>query len=103
MIQRLDIEMVVEFSPEFRKKYRKADVRTKHRVDECLRIFRNRPKDPELDNHALKREWEGFRSIDITSDWRAIYEYKQAGEEIIAYFVALGTHKELYETRIRQN
>lgn len=96
MIPRQDTEMVVEFSPEFRKKYRKADVRIRHRVDDCLRIFRDNPKNPELANHALKREWGGFRSIDITNDWRAIFEYKRVGEEIVAYFVALGTHDELY-------
>lgn len=69
--------MEVEFSSEFRKKYRKSDVKIKHRVNDCLRIFKNNPTDPELNNHALKREWTGFRSIDITSDWRAIFEYRQ--------------------------
>lgn len=88
--------MKIEFSPEFRKKYRTADVRIRHRVDDCLRVFKNNPTDLELDNHELKREWEGFRSIAITSDWRAIFQYKQAGEETVAYFVTLGTHKNLY-------
>jgi len=44
----------------------------------------------------LHEEWEGFRSIDITNDYRAVYEEVQEGEEINAYFVALGTHDELY-------
>lgn len=88
--------MEVEFNPEFLKKYRQSDVRIRHRVNDCLRTFKNNPADPELNNHALKREWTGFRSIDITSDYRAIFEYKQEDEETVAYFVALGAHKQLY-------
>ena len=89
--------MEVEFSPEFRKKYRRSSIRIRHRVDDCLRIFRSNPNDLELNNHALKREWEGFRSIDITSDWRAIFEYKLVGNDIVVYFIDLGTHKQLYQ------
>lgn len=88
--------MEVEFSPKFRKKYRRADIRVRHRVDDCIRIFRNTPQAPKLDNHALKREWKGYRSIDVDADYRAIFEYKQVADKIVAYFVALGTHKELY-------
>lgn len=92
--------MEIEFSLEFRKKYRTSDVRIRNKVDNCLKIFRNNPTDPELNNHELKREWAGFRSIDITADWRAIFEYKQVGNEIVAYFVALGTHKKLYGSHV---
>lgn len=88
--------MEVEFSPEFRRKYRKADVRIRRKVDDCLRIFGNNPNDLKLHNHELKREWKGFRSIDITSDYRAIFEYKKVGKETFAFFVEIGTHKELY-------
>lgn len=91
------MQMEVEFSPEFRKKYRAADIRIRLKVDDCLRIFQKNPDAPQLDNHELQREWAGFRSIDITSDLRAIFEYKQIGEEMVAYFVDIGTHKELYE------
>lgn len=87
---------------------KKAGVRIRNSVDDKIEIFLGDPTDPGLDNHELEREWKGLRSIDITSDWRAIYEYKQSlfsrrfenkqvGEEIVAYFVAPGTHKELYE------
>lgn len=88
--------MKVRYSPKFYRQYKKADVRIRNSVDDKIEIFLGDPTDPRLDNHELEREWEGFRSIDITADWRAIYEYKQAGEETVAYFVAAGTHKELY-------
>jgi len=88
--------MEIRFDPQFRKQYKKADVRIKNQVRDRLRIFKKNPEDLELNNHLLKREWEGFRSIDITSDYRAIYSEKKVGKNEIAYFVALGTHDNLY-------
>lgn len=88
--------MKVRFSPQFFRKYKKADVRIRNRVDERIEKFLKDPYDLQLDNHALKKEWKGYRSIDITSDYRAIYKETQMEEEIVAYFVALGTHDELY-------
>jgi len=76
--------------------YKNADVRIKKEVDERLRIFGKNPHDLGLRNHELHEEWEGYRSIDITNDYRAVYEEVQEGEEINAYFIALGTHDELY-------
>ena len=81
---------------DFIRLYKKADVRIKKEVDECLRIFGKNPHDLGLRNHPLHEEWEGYRSIDITHDYRAIYKEAHEGKEINAYFVALGTHDELY-------
>jgi addiction module RelE/StbE family toxin len=81
---------------EFIKLYKKSDVRTKKSIDEKLRVFGKNPFELRLNNHLLRDEWLGYRSIDITSDYRAIYKEVREGEELNAYFVALGTHKELY-------
>ena len=81
---------------DFTALYKTADVRIKKEVDEKLRIFGKNPHELGLRNHLLHEEWEGFRSIDITNDYRAVYEEVQEGEEINAYFIALGTHDELY-------
>lgn len=88
--------MKVRYSPDFYRKYKKADVRVRNSVDEKIEIFLKDPYDLQLDNHALKRQWKGCRSIDITSDYRAIYKETQIGDKIVAYFVELGTHDELY-------
>lgn len=61
-----------------------------------IAIFQNNPKDSMLDNHSLKKEYEGYRSIDITADYRTLYKEKQEDDEKITYFVTFGTHKELY-------
>jgi addiction module RelE/StbE family toxin len=86
----------VSLNRDFIKLYKKADVRLKKSVDEKLRVFVKNPFELGLNNHALQDEWEGYRSIDITNDYRAIYEELKEGEKVKASFVALGTHKELY-------
>jgi addiction module RelE/StbE family toxin len=88
--------MKIVFDPEFIKKLKKADVRIRKSVKERILIFSKDPHNPQLDNHPLRDNYEGYRSIDITADWRAIYEQIQKEKEIIAYFVTLGTHKQLY-------
>jgi addiction module RelE/StbE family toxin len=88
--------MIVSFTDQFRKQYKKANVRIRNRFNIVLEKFKSNPMDPELRNHPLNGKLEGFRSIDVTSNWRAIYkEVKQ--DEIVFYFVALGTHSQLYK------
>jgi addiction module RelE/StbE family toxin len=54
------------------------------------------PLERGLNNHPLRDEWTGYRSIDITADYRAIYKEVREGKELNAYFIALGNHQELY-------
>jgi len=42
----------------------------------------------------LVGELRGYRSINITGDWRAIFMEIDGGK--IIYFVAIGTHSQLY-------
>jgi addiction module RelE/StbE family toxin len=88
--------MIIRFTDQFRKQYQKSDVRIRNRFDYCLELFMQNPLNLELRNHSLHKEFAGFRSIDITGDWRAIYLEEKNGV-IIFYFVSLGTHKQLYK------
>lgn len=88
--------MKVFYDPAFYETVKKVDVRIKKSVKERILVFSRNPNDLELNNHELKREYEGYRSIDITADYRALYKEVQIGDEIAAYFVEIGTHKELY-------
>ena len=90
--------MKVDYSPQFYRQYKKANVRIRNRVDEKVAIFIENSEDFQLHNHPLKREYTGYHSINITADWRAIYKELEIGGEVVAYFVQLGTHKELYQT-----
>ena len=47
-----------------------------------------------LNNHSLTGKYTGCKSINITGDWRAIFE--EINDNII-YFVELGTHSQLYK------
>lgn len=91
--------MKVRYSPKFYRQYKKADVRIRNRLDERIAVFLKNTNDPQLHNHVLKREWKGCRSIDITADWRAIYKEIQYEEELVAYFVAIGTHDQLFKQK----
>lgn len=88
--------MKVRYSADFYKKYKKLNVRIRRNLDEKVEIFIRDPHALELDNHSLKRQWKGFRSIDITADYRAVYKELLIGDEVVAYFVTAGTHNELY-------
>ncbi|KKW02810.1 MAG: hypothetical protein UY36_C0001G0002 [Parcubacteria group bacterium GW2011_GWA1_49_11] len=89
--------MKVKYSPSFLAIAKKANVRIRKNLKERIEIFSKDPNNPRLNNHPLRKEFQGYRSIDITSDWRSIYKETKIGGETGAYFVALGTHQELYE------
>lgn len=88
--------MIIRYSPGFIRKLKKINVRIRKNFRERIEIFRKDPLNPQLRNHKLRNEYEGLRSINITADYRAIYKEVHEGIEINVYFVAFGTHKELY-------
>ena len=88
--------MKKQLSPLFFEKLKKVDVRIRKSFEEKIVVFEKNPFDPRLNNHPLQEPYEGLRSIDITSDYRAVYEEVTSGRETVAYFSLLGTHRELY-------
>ena len=88
--------MKVFYDPAFIKKLKKVDVRIRKSVKEKILVFSRNPLDPQLNNHVLRREYKGYRSINITADYRVLYKEVVMANEKIAYFVLLGTHVELY-------
>lgn len=88
--------MKIQLGSYFYKKIKKQDVRIQKSFKETLRLFILNPFSSDLDNHSLKDPWKGCRSIDVTADYRAIYEEIKEGDDIIAYFITIGTHRELY-------
>ncbi|OGH18947.1 MAG: hypothetical protein A2868_03750 [Candidatus Levybacteria bacterium RIFCSPHIGHO2_01_FULL_40_15b] len=88
--------MTVYYDPAFLTRLKSINVRILNNFKKKIVLFARDPNNSELNNHKLKKEWIGHRSIDITSDYRAIYIEKQVGEETVAYFVDIGTHNELY-------
>jgi addiction module RelE/StbE family toxin len=89
--------MKVQIAPKLLDKLKKQDVRIQKSFKRAIDLFSKDPTNSELNNHDLHRVWEGFRSIDVTADWRAIYQEAGDEDEPLAYFVALGIHRELYK------
>lgn len=92
--------MKIQFSKQFYKIYKAQDVKIRNAFDRKIKIFIKDPHNSELKNHELHSEYEGLRSINVTSDYRAIYEELEQGKEKIAYFSIIGTHEELYDKKM---
>ena len=88
--------MKPKFSKQFLKAYRKSPKKVQFKVDSIMVVFLINPQSAELRNHQLSGFYQGCRSIDITGDWRAVYREVVFDGERRAYFVALGTHSQLY-------
>ena len=88
--------MIVKYTDNFLKQLKKSNVRIRKAFKKRLLLFIKNSHDLELNNHPLKREYSGFRSIDITSDYRAIYKEIIAEDDTYIYFSSFGTHAQLY-------
>lgn len=85
--------MNVRFHQKFVKSYQKRPPKIQQATDKRLRLFAENPFSPILENHQLTGKFTGYRSINITGDFRAIYKEISNAEVI---FVLLGTHSKLY-------
>lgn len=84
--------MEVAFHRTFLRQYSQLPSKIQVRFKERLDVFRATPFDESLRNHSLSGKWAGCRSINITGDYRAIFE--EPVENTL--FVAIGTHSKLY-------
>lgn len=87
----------IDFSKKFNKQLLKSPIEIKIAFRNKLNLFIQDQFYPLLNNHSLIGKFSGFRSINITGDWRGIYK-EEIGEDLekIMIFIALGTHSELY-------
>ena len=63
----------------FLKVYKKLPEYIKQKFLDRVDIFQENPKHPLLDNHSVGNIYPNWRSIDITGDFRALFEL-QNGE-----------------------
>ncbi len=76
----------------FRKLYAKLRESEKQKFKERRNLLIIDPFNSVLNNHFLHGKYDGYRSINITGDLRAVF--KITGDVII--FVTIGTHSDLY-------
>lgn len=87
--------MKISFHTHFTKAYRKLPQKLQIQVDERLTLFITNPFHPQLNNHKLRGEYQSYRSIDITGNYRALF--KMVAEDH-AFFKIVGTHHQLYHS-----
>jgi len=76
----------------FKKQFSKLTKEIQLEFKERIYIFLKQSSHILLNNHPLHGDWNGYWSINITGDVRAIYKI----EGTIAILVAIGTHNQLY-------
>jgi len=86
--------MKFQWTREFKKQYKKLPKKIQQKVKERFQEFSINEFDPTLNNHKLLGEFVSFRSINITGDYRAIYQH--VNQDLIIW-VMIGTHGQLYE------
>jgi addiction module RelE/StbE family toxin len=85
--------MNVIFHKRFEKMAQKLSPKVKQKMAERLELFTNDPLNSQLRIHALHTPYKSSYSIDITGDYRAIYELL---DDDTALFTHIGTHSQLY-------
>lgn len=90
------MEMEIRYGTRFRRQYLKADKKIKTAFAQTLEMFLEEPNHPSLRNHQLKDKLVGYRSIDVTEDYRAIFKESHLGKQKVITFHLIGTHEQLY-------
>lgn len=85
--------MKIRFHRNFEKQYKKLGANEKEKTKKRLALFIQDEFNPVLNNHPLKGKYKGYRSINITGDFRAIYKHISLDTRI---FVAIDKHSNLY-------
>lgn len=85
--------MRIVFGRKFKKQYAKLSPKLQNQCDERLRLFMVDKYHPRLRLHPLKGEFLGCFSMDITGDFRIVFE---AQSNDVVLLIAIGTHSELY-------
>ena len=87
--------MKIVFHKKFEKDFKKLDPVIKKKFIEKKAVFEKDPSSHVLKNHQLFGEYLGYRSINITNDYRALYYFDE--EKDVYVFVRVGTHSQLYK------
>jgi len=85
--------MTITYSRIFKKMFKKKNAWVQDRFEERISLFIQNRNHLLLNNHSLDGIWFGCRSINITGNFRAVYE--ELNDDNVE-FVAIGTHSELY-------
>jgi addiction module RelE/StbE family toxin len=77
----------------FKKQFDKLPFKVQRQFLKRVELFLQDKFNPILNNHSVNAAYPGWRSINITGDYRALYE--QVNEELVV-FMKIGTHSDIY-------
>jgi mRNA-degrading endonuclease YafQ of YafQ-DinJ toxin-antitoxin module len=81
-------------SKAFDKSFKKKDKFIQKKALERIRLFREEPFNPMLNNHSLSGEHKEDKSFNVTGNYRIIFYFI---DKNTACLTDIGTHPELYE------
>lgn len=83
----------IYFKKSFKKEFRKHSKIVQDRFWERLALLQTDFYSVQLNVHALKGEYKDFLSMNVTGDFRAIFELV---DQKAIYFYRINTHSQLY-------
>ena len=86
--------MEIILHKKFKKKFKKLSPKIKRNYYEKVEIFLKDPFSQILNNHSVDYIYPGWRSVNITGDYRVLFEPQN--DDIVS-FMKIGTHSELYK------
>ena len=87
--------MIIYLHKHFEKQFAKRPQNVRERFKERRDIFISNSRHPLLNDHVLQGAFEGYRSINVTGDFRAVYKYIAADA---VEFVDIDTQHNLFGT-----
>ena len=85
--------MTIQFTPIFKKQYKKLPKAFQLQFDDRLRLFLVDSTDARLRAHPLMGAFAGYWSLNLNGDIRALF--RRDGDDIVI-FALIGTHSQLY-------
>jgi len=87
--------MRVDYAKLFIRQLRKCPPKIQLAFRKRLELFVINQFHPLLNCHSLHGRLAGYKSINVTGDWRALF--REFEDRRLIYFEMIGTHSELYE------
>jgi mRNA-degrading endonuclease YafQ of YafQ-DinJ toxin-antitoxin module len=88
--------LLIKYTSLFNKQLKSAPLEIKIAFKEVRELFLENPTHPHLRNHLLRELYTGYRSIDITGNFRAFFKITESKSQPVITFHILGTHTQLY-------
>jgi mRNA-degrading endonuclease YafQ of YafQ-DinJ toxin-antitoxin module len=89
-------DLRIDFSTKFEKQLKECPRVEKTAFLDAYDLFIENPHHENLRNHPLKKRLAGYRSIDVTGIYRAVFKEKKTGKQKNIIFHLIGRKSDLY-------